>query len=163
MDLLREKLRCTPMGAALRKGSKQETKTDTTTINEDNRMAIQDGLGVSGAFNRTSYVNNDPDAVKAMAAAGADVIKSVGGAVVDLNRDSIQTNAKSFDAVVTAGTTLVDKLIDASVQTSKVGTALATEAVQSFKPVEGANADVAKYGMIAAGVVAAAVLLKGAK
>lgn len=161
MDLLREKLRCTPMGAGLRKGSKTANSSATTTSNHDARNAVQDGVGVSGSFNRVEY--NSTDAVVAMTEAGADVLKNAGGAIVDLNRDSLQASSKNFDAVVTAGASLVDKLIDASVQTTKTGSALATEAVQSFKPTENANADVAKYAAIAAAVVAGVVLMKGSK
>lgn len=57
MDLLREKLRCTPMGAALPKGSK--TESNPVTTNRDNRVANNGGSGVSGDGNLTFTSSDD--------------------------------------------------------------------------------------------------------
>lgn len=168
MDILREKMRCLQMGAVLQKGGgagPQTTQSVQDTTNEDKRNAVQDGVGVSGNLNRVTYVTNtnDPDAVKAMTNAGADIIKSAGGAIVDLNRDSVAAQSKSFDAMLTAGGALVDKVIDANTKSMQTNAATAASVVSAFKPVEGANADVAKWGAAAAVAGLALVALMKAK
>lgn len=159
------------------RSSSSSNDNSPTTTNRDGRNAVQDGVGVSGDGNTVSSTSswsssysdrssryfvdnsNSTDAVRAIASAGADVINRAGGAVVDLNKDSIAANSANFDAVVDLGASAIDRLIDASVETTRVGNALAGEAVSAFKPVEGANADVVKYGLVAAAAVAAAVIL----
>lgn len=159
-------------------GGGSSTANSPTTTNTDRRSALQDAVQTgdgssTGSINIvTSSADADvlktlaesmPDAVKALSSAGADVINRAGGAVVDLNRDSIAANTKSFDSVVNFGAQAIDKLIDASVQTAATGNALASQAVQSFKPSENSNADAMKWGLIAAAAVAAAVVLRSSK
>lgn len=163
-------------------GSSGDSNSPTTT-NEDNRMALQDsvaiGEGGHGSFSSSNSTSNTyvdqsqradtevlktlassmPDAVKALASAGADVINKAGGAVVDLNRDSVTQNRMAFDAVVNFGAASVDKLIDASVKTTNAGTQLAAAAVQSFQPSENAQNDAMKWGLIAAAGLCAVVVL----
>lgn len=103
------------------------------------------------------------DAVRAMTNAGADVINRAGGSIVDLNRDSINANTKSFDTVVEFGAGAIDSIIDASVNTAKAGNTLAAQAVASFQPTEKNSSDAMKYAMFAAAGLVAVVLLKGAK
>lgn len=102
-----------------------------------------------------------PDAVKAMANAGADVIKSAGGSVVNLTRDSIAANSASFDSVVNFGSKAIDKLIDASVKTSQIGNDLAAKAVASYQPDSKNQADTAKYALYAAAALVGLVLITG--
>lgn len=102
------------------------------------------------------------DAVRAMTSAGADVINRAGGSIVDLNRDSINANTKSFDRVVDFGAGAIDRIIDASVNTAKAGNALASQAVASFQPTEKNSSDTMKYAMFAAAGVVALVLINGA-
>lgn len=149
------------LGFFSKKSSSSSTSYNETlsnSNNQDKRNAVQDGVGVSGdgSTANVNISNNDPDAVKAMAAAGADIIKNAGGAIVELNRDSLQSSGKSFDKLVASGASLVDKLIDANSKTTE-------RVVSSFKPTDGANADVAKYAVIAAAVVGVVILMKGAK
>lgn len=153
MDILREKLRCTPMGAGLRKGSKSESKTETT--NQDNRVTAG-MVGLTGSNSNVIEVN-DTDAVKAIAGMGAETIAKTGEAVVRLNQAGMDANYKAWDSTVQAGTQLVDKLIDAS-------TTLGSAAISSFQPAENkANDTSLKLGMIAAAGVAATLLLSKTK
>lgn len=154
MNLLREKLRCTPMGARLYKGSKSNSSTDTKNI--DQRVAVQDGVGLSGSNNNTINVNSS-DAVKAIAQLGTEAIAKTGAAVVELNQASLDANVTAWDKTVTAGAALVDKLIDAS-------TTLGTSAIDKFQPAENKAQDTSlKLGMIAAAGVAATLLLSKMK
>ena len=169
-------------------GDEPSNSNSPITTNTDRRMALQDGVvlgdgATAGSISRyDSTTSNDnsvtyaadamvlqtlaetmPDAVRAMTNAGADVISRAGGAVVNLNRDSINANSQSFDSVVNFGARAIDRIIDASVSTTKVGNSLAAQAVASFQPAEKNNADTMKYAMFAAAGLVAVVLLKGAK
>jgi hypothetical protein len=164
--------------------STSASQTDTTTVTNTDRRAVLEGstmvgdggfasLNTNTSTNTSSVYNleaadagvldtlarNIPDAVKAVTSASADTFAKMGGAIVDLNRDSIAANTKNVDTVLNAGAEMVDKLIDGM----SAGYGLASEAVSSFKPVENSNADIGKYAMLAAAAVAAAVLLKGSK
>lgn len=157
-------------------GGGESTSNSPTTTNTDRRAALDKSLAIgdgsrTGNISMTSYsadaqvlqtlAETMPDAVKAMTSAGADVISRAGGSIVDLNRDSMAANTRSFDSVVNFGASAIDKIIDASVQTTQVGNALAAQAVASYQPAEKNNADIMKYGMYAAAAVVAVVLLKG--
>lgn len=166
--------------------------TGPVTTNTDRRQALSDAVSVGdGAttgdisrtnFDSTSYQRDDhsvtyaadalvlqtlagtlPDAVRAMANAGADVIKSAGGSVVNLTRDSIAANSASFDSVVNFGSKAIDKLIDASVKTSQIGNDLAAKAVASYQPDSKNQAEAAKYALYAAAGLVALVLMTGKK
>ncbi len=158
MDLLREKLRCTPMGAVLRKGG-SSSSSETTTTNQDNRVAVQDGLGVSGSDGNVVSVNST-DAIQAIAQLGAEVIAQTGEAVVQLNKDTTAAQVTSWDATVAAGAHLVDKLIDGATKSYTV----AEKAIDSFQPAENKTQDTSlKLGMIAAAGIAATILLSKTK
>lgn len=149
MNILREKLRCTPMGAALFKGSKSSSST-TTNLN-DNRVTAGT-VGLSGSNGNAINVN-DTDAVKAIAGMGAETIAATGEAVVQLAQSGMDNNLKAWDSTIQAGAGLVDKLIDAS-------TTLSSAAIQNFQPTENKAQDTSlKLGMIAAAGVAATLLL----
>lgn len=156
MDLLREKLKA--RGCAVLRGggggggSTSTTGATTTTNNVDERMAIQDGIGTNGDGNIISY--NSADAVKAVAAMGADVIKTSGGAVVDLYKNAGQQNSDAWKTTVDSSAKLVDKLID---QVS-AGFSLSEKAISSFQPAENKNSDAIKWAAIAAGVIGVAKL-----
>lgn len=154
MNLLREKLRCTPMGARLLKGSK--SNSSSSDDDTDNRNAVQDGVALSGSSGNVVNFNSS-DAVKAIAQLGTDAIAKTGAAVVQLNQSSLDANVTAWDKTVTAGASLVDKLIDAS-------TTLGTSAINNFQPAENKASDTSlKLGMIAAAGVAAALLLSKMK
>lgn len=104
-----------------------------------------------------------PDAVNFMVNAGADVIKSAGGSIVNLNRDSIAANTKSFDSVVEFGSAAIDKIMNASMKTASMGNDLAAKAVASYQPDSKNNADTAKYAMFAAAGLVALVLINNGK
>lgn len=156
-------------------GSSTTTSPVTTTTNTDRRSALQDAVQVgdnssTGAVSLTvnsadadvlkTLASTMPDAVRALTQAGAEVINRAGGSVVDMVKDSNAANSKSFDSVVHMGASAIDRLIDASVQTAATGNALASEAVQAFKPAENSNAEALKWGLVAAAGVAAAVILR---
>ena len=164
--------------------SKKTTITSgPATTNIDRRQALSDSVSVGDGSNVYGDVTRNtadmsvtyaadaevlktlaetlPDAVNFMVSAGTDVINRAGGAVVDLNRDSIKANSKSFDSVVNFGSSAIDKIIDASVKTSQIGNDLAAQAVASYQPDSKNNADTAKYAMFAAAGLVALVLLKG--
>lgn len=154
MNLLREKLRCTPMGAGLRKGG--GSSSSTTTENQDNRVAVQDGVGVSSS--NSNVVNyNSTDAVSAIAAMGAETVAKAGEAIVQLGKDTTAANVTAWDTTVKAGAALVDKLIERS-------TGIAQQAITSYQPAENKAQDTSlKLGMIAAAGVAATILLSKTK
>ena len=126
----------------------------TTTTNIDERMAVQDGVGVNGDGNSTVYQVNSSDAVVAMANMGADIIKSSGGAVVDLYKNAGEQNSDAWNTTITQGAKLIDKLIDKAADENS----LASKVVDSFMPNENKNAENIKYAAIAAGVIGVAAL-----
>ena len=137
-------------------GSKSESSTATT--NTDKRLAVSDGIGVSGDGNQVQYTieHNDPDVVKAIAQLGTDAIARTGAAVVELNAASQAANVTAWDTTVTTGAKLVDRLID------KVGAGfeLGAAAIDKFQPTDNKTQDVGlKLGLIAAAGVAATILL----
>lgn len=155
-------------------GTSNNNSPTTDTTNVDRRAAIQGGAqfteGSSGnvvnvqsadAQVLQTLAETMPDAVKFMAGAGADVFEKVGGAVTDLNRDSLAANTASFDHVLQFGAAAVDKLIDASTKTSAAGVALAGQALANYAPPEAKDAQIQKWALIAAaGVVAFTMLGK---
>lgn len=154
----------------------------TTTTNTDRRVAVQDGVAVTGegasystssslwmqdASDRSTWMqdnsdrstyfqdnSNSSDAVVAMASMGADVIKASGGAVVDLYKNAGAQNADTWNTTIMQGARLVDKLIDKAAAENS----LASKVVDSFTPNENKNAENIKYAAIAAGVIGAAAL-----
>lgn len=179
MILKRWELRHTadPLDRRAYKGG-SSTANSPTTSNTDRRSAMQGSVSLgdgASAGSITSITNSAdalvlqtmaetmPDAVKALTSMGADVINRAGGSVVDLNRDSLAANSKSFDSVVNFGALAIDKLIDASVKTTEVGNSLAAQAVASYQPAEKNNADTMKYGIYAAAALVAVVMLNKGK
>lgn len=133
-------------------GASSWVSTSSTSQNNYNLEAADAGV-------LNTLAANIPDAMRALGGASAETLQKMGGAIVDLNRDSLTANSRNVDTVLTAGAEMVDKLIDNMSQ----GYGLAGQAISSFKPTENSNADIGKYAMLAAAAVAAAVLLKGAK
>ncbi|MEZ2296479.1 hypothetical protein [Variovorax sp. RCC_210] len=152
-------------------GGGSSASLSTTTVNQDSRAVLQDAVQVgSGSTATVNMYSADaevlktlagtlPDAVTALGQMSATTLRDVGGAVVNLNKDSIAANSKAWDSTLQFGANVVDKMID---QMSE-GYALAGKAVDSFTPTENKNADIGKYAMLAAAAVAAVVLLKGSK
>lgn len=149
----------------LHKGGSSSTTTEgarTTTTNTDRRVAVQDGVAVTGegaSYSTSSSVwmqdnSNSSDAVVAMANMGADVIKSSGGAVVDLYKNAGAQSADTWNTTIMQGARLVDKLIDKAAAENS----LASKVVDSFTPNENKNAENIKYAAIAAGVIGVAAL-----
>lgn len=140
-------------------GGSSSSSTATTTNNTDQRVAVQDGIGLSGSSNNNVQYNST-DAVKAIAQLGADTIKQTGEAVVKLNQTSTAANVTTWDKTLTTSAALVDKLIDSA--TASYG--IAERAIDSFQPTENkANDTSLKLGMIAAAGVAATLLLSKMK
>lgn len=168
MDLLRERLKARgPLCAVLRGGGGGSSDTTTTgatttTTNTDRRVAVQDGVAVSGdgssySSSSSTYFqdnSNSSDAVIAMADMGASVIKSSGGAVVDLYKNAGAQNTAMWDKTLTEGAKLVDRLIDKAGE----GFGLAEKVVDSFQPNENKNTDAIKTAAIAAGVIGVAMI-----
>ena len=137
-------------------GGGSSSSSNTTTTNQDNRTAVQDGIGLS-ASNGNTVSYNSTDAVKAIAQLGADTIKATGDSVVKLNETSTAANVTAWDKTVSTSAALVDKLIDAS-------TTLGTSAIDRYQPAENKAQDTSlKLGMIAAAGVAATLLLSKMK
>ncbi len=149
MNLLREKLRCLPMGAAAYLGgsSKSSSANTTTTTTSDNRNVTESGVAISGSSGSINV--NSPDAVKAVAQMGTDALKTVGGSVVELNQASLDANLSAWDKTVSAGAQLVDKLIDAT-------TTIGSKAIDSYQPNENKREDTYQMVSLAAAAALAA-------
>lgn len=135
-------------------GGGGESKSDSSTksTNTDQRVAVQDGIGLSGSSGNTLTYNSS-DAVKAIAQMGADTIAKTGEAVVQLNRDASAANVTAWDTTVKASANLVDKLIDRS-------TGIAQAAITNYQPTQNKAEDsTQKIALYAAAGVAAAVLI----
>lgn len=141
--------------------SSTSTQSNPVTNNTDRRLAVSDGAGITGDHSSVTQIDNSnsSDAVIAMTNAGADIIKSSGGAVVELAKFQGAQNTDAWNTTITTSAKLVDKLIDQA----SAGFGLSEKVVSAFTPTENKNADIGKYAMIAAAVVAGAVLLKGSK
>lgn len=139
---------------------------------------MQGGNGVSGdnssvsTYESTTLIDNSnsseaikylaaqgSDTIEALADAGANIIKNSGGAVIELAKFQGANNTESFNALVTQGGRLMDKLLDKASESY----GLANRVVDSFTPTDSKNADNTKYLYIAAAVVAGAVLLQKGK
>lgn len=159
-----------------------QTQSNPNTTNVDRRLAVSGGAGVTGDNSYASTyednssrftdqsVNNSDQAIKYMAAqgsdtvqaladAGRDIIKSSGGAIVDLARFQGAQNTDAFNSVVTMGGRLIDKMLDGV----EAGNGLASKVVDSFTPSDNKELNNTKYLYIAAAVVAGAVLLTKGK
>lgn len=117
-----------------------------------------------------TFAQSMPDAVKFLARAGVDLIDNAGGAIVDMNRDSIKANSMAWDSTLETGASMVDNMINkisAAYTTAgaNIGQSygLAAKAIESFTPTENKNADIGKYAMLAAAAVCAVVLLRAQK
>jgi len=149
--------------------SSTASESNPVTTNTDKRVAVSDGLGLSGDGSSisTSYSSNysvvdnsnSSDAVKALANAGAEIIKSSGGAVVDLARFQGAQNTAAWNTTLTTGAKLIDRLIDKTTD----GFSLAGKVVDSFTPTQNAEQKTMQYGLIAAAVVGGVLLLKASK
>jgi hypothetical protein len=139
-------------------GGSSSSKSDTNTTSTDQRVAVQDGVGLSGSSGNTINVNNT-DAVKAIAQLGADAIRSTGEAVVQLNETSTQVNALTWDKTLNASAGLIDRLIDSA--TASYG--VAQNAIERYQPSENKTIDSTNIAMLAAAGVAAVLLIKGRK
>lgn len=136
--------------------SSSASNSNPVTTNTDKRVAVSDGQGVSGDNNTVIDNSNSSDAIIALSNAGAEIIRSSGGAVVELAKFQGEQNTEAWNTTVTTGAKLIDRLIDKAGE----GFALSSKVVDSFTPNENKQTDAIKYGVIAAALVAAAVLLK---
>lgn len=136
-------------------GGSSSSDSSTTSTNTDQRVAVQDGLGLSGSDSNVINYNSS-DAVKAVAQMGAETIARTGEAVVQLNRDSSAANVTAWDKTVSTSAALVDKLIERSA-------GIANAAITNYQPTQNKEQDTTqqaqKYALMAAAGVAAAVLL----
>lgn len=149
------------------------TATANSTTNIDRRAALQDsvfvGDGSSANVNTVNYsadamvletlANTLPDSVKALMGGGATLLRDASAAIVDLNKDSIAANSKAWDDTLERSASMVDSLIDNMSQ----GYGLAQKVVDSFTPTENKNAEIVKYAVIAAAVVALYLLVGNKK
>lgn len=134
-------------------GSSKSSSANTTTTNtSDNRNVTESGVAISGSSGNINV--NSPDAVKAVAQMGTETIKTIGGAVVDLNQASLDANLSAWDKTVTAGAQLVDKLIDAT-------TTIGSKAIDSYQPNENRREETYQMvGLAAAAAFAAYAIFK---
>lgn len=140
-----------PGGRILGGGGDSESQSSNATTNTDQRVAVQDGVGLSGSSGNTINVNSS-DAIKAIASMGADTINRAGAAVVELNQASLQANVTAWDKTVTAGAALVDKLIESNTQTTNA-------VVEKFQPQENRREETLQTAAIAAAAGLAAIYL----
>lgn len=133
-------------------GGKSESDSSTTSTNTDQRVAVQDGLGLSGSDSNVINYNSS-DAVKAVAQLGAETIARSGEAIVQLNRDSSAANLTAWDKTVSTSAALVDKLIDRS-------SGIATAAITNYQPTQNKAEDsTQKIALYAAAAVAASIII----
>lgn len=137
-------------------GGSSSSRSDTTTNNIDQRVAVQDGIGLSGSSGNTVNLNST-DAVKAIAQLGAEAIRSTGEAVVQLNETSTQVNALTWDKTLNASAGLIDKLIDSAAASYGI----AEKTIERFQPSENKAIDNTKIAMLGAAGLAAIFLLRG--
>lgn len=131
-------------------GGDSSSASSSSTTNTDNRNVTESGTAISGSSGTFSI--NSSDAVKAIAAMGADTINKAGAAVVELNKASLDANVSTWDKTVTAGAALVDRIIDANMQTTNA-------VVERFQPQESRREETLQTAAIAAAVGLAAVYL----
>lgn len=131
-------------------GGDSSSASTSTTTNTDNRNVTESGTAISGSSGTFSI--NSSDAVKAIAAMGADTINRAGAAVVELNKASLDANVSTWDKTVTAGAALVDRIIDANMATTNA-------VVERFQPQESRREETLQTAAIAAAVGLAAVYL----
>ena len=141
------------------------TNTQTVTENTDRRIAVNDGVGISGSSNTVQV--NDPDVVRAIASMGGDVLKKLGGAIVDINKTSADNNRHAMDSTMDTSAKLVDKLTDSLSQGFTLAgktVSAAEKTVSAFQPNENKGAETMKYlGFAVIGVAAVALVLQGKK
>lgn len=132
-------------------GGESSSESSNSTTNTDQRVAVQDGVGLSGSSGNTVNVNSS-DAIKAIAAMGADTIAKTGAAVVELNQASLDANVSAWDKTVTAGAALVDKLIESNSSTTSA-------VIDRFQPQESRREETLQTAAIAAAAGLAAIYL----
>lgn len=173
MNLLREKLRAQGLHRAMKGGASNSSANTTETTNIDRRTvldhsaAVGDGSYASVVMNTSAadaevlktLATSIPDSAVALGQLSATTLRDVGGAVVDMNKDSLAANTKAWDSTLMYGSEMIDKIMD----NMSEGYGLASKAIDSFAPTENKNADIGKYAMLAAAAVAAAVLLGKSK
>lgn len=134
------------------------TNTETITQNTDRRIAVGDGVGTNGDGNVTMV--NDPDVVKAIAKMGGDVLRQLGGSIVDINKTATDNNRHALDVTMNASGRLLDSLTENLAK----GFTLADKTISAFQPTENKSVDTMKYlGFAVVGVAAVAILLLGKK
>lgn len=111
-------------------GGSSSSASNTTTNNQDNRMAVQDGFGLSNSAGSTVNYNSS-DAVKAIANMGTETLKNMGGAIVELNQQSIESNSVAWDSTTRRGADLVDRSITKSVDAWSDTVSASKSALQS--------------------------------
>jgi hypothetical protein len=149
-------------------GNNNFVATSTTIQNTDARSALDHstyvGAGATSTSNSVTYAADAdvlktlaqavPDSAVALGQLSATTLKDIGGAIVNLNKDSLAANSKAWDSTLQYSAAAVDKQIDSLA----AGFGLAKQVVDKFQPTDNANADIGKYAMIAVGCVALAVI-----
>lgn len=140
--------------------SSSSSSSATTTNNADNRVAVQDGTSFSNANGNNVSINSS-DAVKAIAAMGADTLKNIGGSIVDINKTTTDLNKTTWDKTLTMSTKLIESLTDnisksygMTTDLMNQGLQLAGKTVDSFQPTDNKTQDTVKLAMIVAAVAA---------
>ena len=100
------------------------------------------------------------DAVKTIAAMGADGIRRMGESVTDLYGQAGSNTAQAWSHTLDASQALMAKVLDQAGSTSSAAGRLAEVAISSYQPAENKQADTSlRLGMLAAAAVAALVLV----
>lgn len=163
MNLLREKLRCTPMGAGLRFGdggdSSQDSATTTNnTTNTIDRRTVADGGSIvvgDGGRATVNTTNNstttDLGAIQAAADLGQKAIVGATTLATEANAAAGKLSTRALDL----GESITDKAI------GEIKSAYRTATEQAQDTASG-NKQLATIGMIVAGLLGLAMLGKHA-
>lgn len=133
--------------------------SNVTTINASDPGAVR--LGELNAQLLGMVAETNTDAVKSIAAMGADGIRAMGQSVTDLYGRAGSNVAESWGETVDASERLIGKILSTAQQSTDAARVISQSAMSSYQPAENKAQEVSlKLGMIAAAGVAAMVLLR---
>lgn len=119
-------------------------------------------LGELNAQLLGAVAETQTDAVKSLAAFGADGIRAMGASVTDLYSTAGSNTSRAWEHTIDASAGLIDRLLLTSERTTDAARATAAAAINSFEPTANKLGDGIKYAGIGLAVVAALFLLKKA-
>ena len=103
--------------------------------------------------------SDQSDAVKAVSQMQLQGLEHLGGAFTDLSSLASNNQAAAWTHTVDAGSELLGRVVDASNKNADATRLVAQAAISSYQPSDNKTADTFKYGLIAAAVLGAIVLM----